>query len=59
MAKLAPTEVPARPSSPSNKARRLAGAVVSLAFVVVLGFFLFRVLPGDPVLTMTRDAGGS
>lgn len=34
--------------------RILAGALVSLAFVVALGFFLFRVLPGDPVLTLTR-----
>lgn len=36
-----------------NVVRLLAGALVSLAFVVVLGFFLFRVLPGDPVRTMT------
>jgi peptide/nickel transport system permease protein len=35
--------------------RKLGGAVVSLLLVVVLGFFLFRVLPGDPVQTMTRD----
>ena len=34
--------------------RALTGALVSVALVVVLGFFLFRVLPGDPVLTMTR-----
>ena len=33
---------------------KLGGAVVSLLLVVVLGFFLFRVLPGDPVQTMTR-----
>lgn len=31
------------------------GACLSLVFVVVLGFFLFRVLPGDPVVSMTRD----
>lgn len=34
---------------------KLGGAVVSLLLVVVLGFFLFRVLPGDPVQTMTRN----
>lgn len=33
---------------------RLVGGLLSLLSVVVLGFFLFRVLPGDPVLTMTR-----
>lgn len=35
-------------------AGKLGGAVVSLAMVVVLGFFLFRVIPGDPVVSMTR-----
>jgi peptide/nickel transport system permease protein len=34
---------------------KLGGAAVSLLLVVVLGFFLFRVLPGDPVQTMTRE----
>jgi peptide/nickel transport system permease protein len=33
---------------------KLGGAVISLVLVIVLGFFLFRVLPGDPVTTMTR-----
>ncbi|MDO5285826.1 MAG: ABC transporter permease [Actinomycetia bacterium] len=33
---------------------KAAGAVVSLLMVVVLGFFAFRVLPGDPAITMTR-----
>ncbi|HEY1573948.1 MAG TPA: ABC transporter permease [Pseudonocardiaceae bacterium] len=36
-------------------ATKLGGAAISLLLVVVLGFFLFRVLPGDPVQTMTRD----
>lgn len=36
-------------------ATKLGGALISLALVVVLGFFLFRVIPGDPVQTMTRD----
>ncbi|MBY8848825.1 ABC transporter permease [Saccharothrix longispora] len=35
-------------------AGKLGGALVSLALVVVLGFLLFRVIPGDPVVTMTR-----
>ncbi|WGW12993.1 ABC transporter permease [Saxibacter everestensis] len=34
--------------------RKAGGALVSLAMVVVLGFFAFRILPGDPVLTLTR-----
>ena len=29
--------------------------LLSLVLIVVLGFFLFRVLPGDPVRAMTRD----
>jgi peptide/nickel transport system permease protein len=33
---------------------KLGGALFSLLMVVVLGFVLFRVLPGDPVKTMTR-----
>lgn len=33
---------------------KIGGALVSLFLVVVLGFFLFRVMPGDPVVTMTR-----
>ncbi|WP_137811958.1 ABC transporter permease [Gandjariella thermophila] len=35
-------------------AARLGGAAASLLLVVVLGFLLFRVIPGDPVRTMTR-----
>jgi peptide/nickel transport system permease protein len=34
--------------------RKVGGACVSLLMVVVLGFFAFRVLPGDPVRSMTR-----
>ena len=33
---------------------RLAGAAVSMLAVVVTGFFLFRVVPGDPVRALTR-----
>lgn len=35
-------------------AGKLAGAVLSLVAVMLAGFFLFRVLPGDPVRTMTH-----
>jgi len=34
---------------------KIGGALASLALVVVLGFFLFRTLPGDPVRFMVRD----
>jgi peptide/nickel transport system permease protein len=33
---------------------KIGGALMSVALVVVLGFLLFRVMPGDPVTTMTR-----
>jgi peptide/nickel transport system permease protein len=33
---------------------KIGGALLSFALVIVLGFLLFRVLPGDPVQTMTR-----
>ncbi|WP_267246101.1 ABC transporter permease [Streptomyces sp. PR69] len=35
-------------------AGRLAGAAVSLLAVLVTGFFLFRIVPGDPVRAMTH-----
>lgn len=33
---------------------KVAGALASLFFVLVVNFFLFRVLPGDPARTLTR-----
>ncbi|WP_414639017.1 ABC transporter permease [Actinophytocola sp.] len=33
---------------------KIGGALLSFAMVIVLGFLLFRALPGDPVQTMTR-----
>jgi peptide/nickel transport system permease protein len=39
---------------PRFVAGKLAGGALSLFSVLVLGFFLFRMLPGDPVTTMTR-----
>ncbi len=38
----------------SHAAGRLGGAAVSLVAVLVTGFFLFRVVPGDPVRAMTH-----
>jgi peptide/nickel transport system permease protein len=35
-------------------AGKLIGAVGTLFFVLVLNFFLFRILPGDPARTLTR-----
>ncbi|WP_179956993.1 ABC transporter permease [Amycolatopsis anabasis] len=34
---------------------KIAEGLGSLVLVVVLGFLLFRMIPGDPVATMTRD----
>jgi peptide/nickel transport system permease protein len=34
---------------------KLIGALLSLAFVLVFNFFLFRVLPGDPAKNLTRN----
>jgi peptide/nickel transport system permease protein len=34
---------------------RVLGALSSLAFVIVVNFFLFRVLPGDPARVLGRD----
>ena len=33
---------------------KISGALVSLLFVILLGFFAFRILPGDPAISMTR-----
>ena len=33
---------------------KIGGGLISLGLVIVLGFLLFRALPGDPVQTMTR-----
>ena len=34
--------------------RKSAGAVISLIMVVLLAFFAFRILPGDPVASLTK-----
>jgi peptide/nickel transport system permease protein len=34
---------------------KLGGGLVSLVMVVVLGFFLFRAMPGNPVLSLVRN----
>lgn len=36
-------------------AQKAGGALISLAMVVLLGFFAFRILPGDPVRRIARE----
>jgi peptide/nickel transport system permease protein len=51
----APTQPVARPRSYARYvATKIAGALGSLMFVLVVNFFLFRVLPGDPARTLGR-----
>lgn len=40
--------------APRLVVRKVLGAVVSLLAVMLTGFFIFRIIPGDPVRTMTR-----
>ncbi|SDD59575.1 ABC transporter permease [Auraticoccus monumenti] len=47
-------EQPRGSSLPRYLALKGGGALISLAMVVVLGFFAFRILPGDPAINMTR-----
>ncbi|WP_328536354.1 ABC transporter permease [Streptomyces sp. NBC_00344] len=58
-----PVQVKTGPSGPRTRnatayltyvAGKLGGAVVSLLAVLVTSFFLFRIIPGDPVRTMTH-----
>ena len=42
-------------SSPRYLLTKIAWAIFTIAFVVVLNFFLFRVLPGDPARAGVRD----
>ncbi|GAA2830085.1 ABC transporter permease [Crossiella cryophila] len=59
---LAPTEQPGPTAQETRRSTgtaryllgKLGGALLSVFFVAVLGFLLFRVIPGDPVQTMTR-----
>lgn len=46
---------PAGQSYLSYLLRKVGGALISLLMVVVLGFFAFRVLPGDPVQKIARE----
>jgi peptide/nickel transport system permease protein len=41
-------------SLPRYLALKAGGALVSLGLVVVLGFFIFRIIPSDPAINMTR-----
>ncbi len=49
------SEAPHGSTLPRYVAVKAGGALISLAMVVVLGFFSFRILPGaDPAINMTR-----
>src|SRR4051794_38426252 len=51
----APTQPVARPRSYARYVgTKIGGAFGSLFFVLVVNFFLFRVLPGDPARTLGR-----
>ena len=51
----APTQPVARPRSYARYvAAKVLGAFGSLCFILVVNFFLFRVLPGDPARTLGR-----
>lgn len=39
-------------------AAKIGGGLTSLVMVIVLGFFLFRAMPGNPVRALTRDRPG-
>jgi peptide/nickel transport system permease protein len=39
-------------------AAKIGGGLTSLVMVVVLGFFLFRAMPGNPVRALTTDRPG-
>lgn len=47
-------QVTGRSSYPRYLASKVLGAIGSLFFVLVVNFFLFRVLPGDPARTLGR-----
>lgn len=47
-------EVPRGASWARYAALKGGGALVSLIMVIALGFFAFRILPGDPTISMTR-----
>lgn len=47
-------DTPQGSSLPRYLAVKAGGSLISLVMVVVLGFFAFRVLPGDPAITMSR-----
>ncbi|MCR2784729.1 MULTISPECIES: ABC transporter permease [unclassified Microbacterium] len=46
---------PRRVSALSYFLTKLGGAAVSMVMVILLGFFAFKVLPGDPVASIARE----
>lgn len=47
-------EIPRGSSLGRYLAGKALGALTSLVMVVLMGFFAFRILPGDPTISMTR-----
>lgn len=48
-------EPPRRVSGLRYFLSKLGGAAVSMVMVILLGFFAFRILPGDPVASIARE----
>nr|WP_282599077.1 ABC transporter permease [Brevibacterium sp. R8603A2] len=48
-------EPPAGTSFLAYFGRKLGGAAISMLMVILLGFFAFRILPGDPVAKIARE----
>ena len=48
-------EPPAGGSFARYLLRKLGGAATSMVLVILLGFFAFRMLPGDPVLKIAKE----
>ena len=46
---------PRRVSGLRYLATKVGGALISMAMVILVGFFAFKILPGDPVQTIARE----
>jgi peptide/nickel transport system permease protein len=46
---------PRRTTAFSFALAKIGGAAISLVMVILLGFFAFKILPGDPVATLARQ----
>lgn len=50
-----PEKAPRGGSALSYLGSKLGGAAISLVMVILLGFFAFKILPGDPVARIARE----